>query len=366
LFQLSALELALPVPQPPRSEAAGHRGMVKGIRSCNAYRMSQRRITTRLTERFGLRHPIISAPMGFAAGGVLAGAVSAAGGFGLIGAGYGGNSAWLSRAFDLAGNQSVGCGFITWALEPQPELLEEALARQPRAIFLSFGDPATFARRIRDAGVPLICQVQRLDDARRAIDAGADVIVAQGAEAGGHGEERGTLAFVPEVADLLARESHETLLCAAGGIADGRGLAAALMLGADGVVMGTRFWASREAEVHPNLQSNGVGIGGDDTIRTTVMDIVRRYDWPERYSLRVRKNEFTETWHGREDALRADVDAQALRYKDAWNNGDPTVAAIMVGECAGLIHDVPTAGEIIETTVAEAVGLLEESRMRIK
>jgi nitronate monooxygenase len=327
--------------------------------------MFHERISTRLTHRFGLEHPIISAPMGFAAGGALAGAVSAAGGFGLIGAGYGGNGAWLSGAFDRAGNNSVGCGFITWALEPQPELLEQALARQPRAIFLSFGDPGIFAPRIRDVGVPLICQVQRLDDARRAIEVGADVIVAQGAEAGGHGEKRGTFPFVPEVADLVAREAPDTLVCAAGGIADGRGLAAALMLGADGVVMGTRFWASREAEVHPNLQRNGVGSSGDDTIRTSLLDIVRGYDWPKRFSLRVRKNEFTESWHGREDALRADVDQQAARYKDAWTNGDPAVAATMVGEGIGLIDDVPTAAEIIERTVAEAVELMMTAGRRV-
>jgi nitronate monooxygenase len=329
------------------------------------YGMSRERIATRLTRRFDLDHPIVSAPMAFAAGGALAGAVTAAGGFGLIGGGYG-DSAWLTRAFDGVGNNAVGCGFITWALEPQPELLDQVMARQPRAIFLSFGDPGLFARRIRDAGVPLICQVQRLDDARRAIDVGADVIVAQGAEAGGHGEKRGTFPFVPEVVDLVARVAPNTLVCAAGGIADGRGLAAALMLGADGVVMGTRFWASAEAEVHANLHRNGVGASGDDTIRTSVMDIARRYDWPERYSLRVRRNEFTDMWNGREDALRADVDVQAKRYKDAWTNGDATVAATMVGEGIGLIHDLPTAAEIIDRTVGQAVELMESAGARIQ
>jgi nitronate monooxygenase len=327
--------------------------------------MARELIVTRLTHRFDLDHPIVSAPMAFAAGGPLAGAVTAAGGLGLIGGGYG-DSAWLAQAFNRVGNNAVGCGFITWALELHPGLLEEVLARQPRAIFLSFGDPGVFARRIQDAGVPLICQVQRLEDARRAIDVGADVIVAQGAEAGGHGEARGTLPFVPEVVDFVARVSPETLVCAAGGIADGRGLAAALMLGADGVVMGTRFWASAEAEVHANLHRNGIGSTGDDTIRTSVMDIARRYDWPERFSLRVRKNEFTDIWHGREDALRADIDAQAERYKDAWTNGDATVAATMVGEGIGLIHDMPTAAEIIDRTVRQAVDLMKSARDRIQ
>jgi nitronate monooxygenase len=327
--------------------------------------MSSKRITTRLTHHFHLAHPIISAPMGFAAGGQLAGAVTAAGGLGLIGGGYG-DGAWLTREFDRAGNNPVGCGFITWALEPQPELLDQVLARQPRAIFLSFGDPGVFAPRIRDAGVPLICQVQRLDDVRRAIDVGAAVVVAQGAEAGGHGEKRGTFAFVPEVVDLTARLAPETLVCAAGGVADGRGLAAALMLGADGVVMGTRFWASAEADVHPNLHRYAVGSTGDDTIRTSVMDIARRYDWPERFSLRVRKNAFTDDWQGRENALRADVEVQAARYRNAWATGDPTVAATMVGEGIGLIHDLPTVAEIIDRCMTEAVTLMESAATRIE
>src|SRR6185436_10724210 len=117
--------------------------------------------------------------------------------------------------------QAVGCGFITWSLRRQPHLLDLVLARRPRALFLSFDDPQPFADRARDAGVPVICQVQSKRDAARAIDVGADVIVAQGAEAGGHGDRRGTLPLVPEVADLIAARAPATLLCAAGGIVDG-------------------------------------------------------------------------------------------------------------------------------------------------
>lgn len=179
-------------------------------------------LRTRLTERLKLAHPVISAPMGFAAGGKLAAAVSAAGGLGLIGGGYG-NEQWLRQQLAVAGNQSIGCGFITWALHRQPHLLDLALEHAPRAMFLSFGDPQPFAGRIAKAGVLLICQIQTLADARRAIDVGADIVVAQGAEAGGHGDKRATLTLVPEVADLLSARAPDTLLCAAGGIADGRG-----------------------------------------------------------------------------------------------------------------------------------------------
>ena len=207
-------------------------------------------LRTRLTELFGIEHPILSAPMGIAAGGRLAAAVSHAGGLGLIGGGYG-DGEWLEREFDAAGNARVGCGFITWSLAKKPELLDQVLARSPAALMLSFGSPAPFAARIRQSGVPLICQVQSMAHARDAVDAGAEIIVAQGGEAGGHGGNRSTLTLVPEVADFLAGAAPATILVAAGGIADGRGLAAALMLGADGVLIGSRLVASAEAAVPP-------------------------------------------------------------------------------------------------------------------
>ena len=224
-------------------------------------------LKTRLTERLGLRHPIVGAPMAFAAGGRLASAITEAGGLGLIGGGYG-DSEWLSREFDIAGNRLVGCGFITWAL--RPAVMDLALSRNSKAILLSFGDPVAFASRIKNRGVTLICQIQTRRDAERALDCGADVIVAQGSEAGGHGEKRGTFCLVPEVADLIAKVSPETLLCAAGGIGDGRGLASALMLGADGVVVGSRLWASEEANVGVRMHEAALSATGDDTIRSRV------------------------------------------------------------------------------------------------
>src|SRR5215813_6919449 len=160
-------------------------------------------LRTRLTERLKLNHPIISAPMGFAAGGKLAAAVSAAGGLGLIGGGYG-NEEWLREQFTAAGNQHIGCGFITWSLAKQPHLLDIALDHAPGAMFLSFGDPEPFAAKVKRTGVPLICQIQTIRDARRAIEVGADVLVAQGTEAGGHGEKRATFTLVPEIADLIS------------------------------------------------------------------------------------------------------------------------------------------------------------------
>lgn len=315
------------------------------------------RLATRLTQRLGIAHPILSAPMALAGGGALAAAVTRAGGLGLIGGGYG-DAGWIAQQFAAAGNTQVGCGFITWSMAKKPEVLTQALAHKPAALMLSFGDPRPFAEEIAAAGVPLICQCQSLDHVRQALEAGAAIVIAQGAEAGGHGVRRATLPFVPEAADLIARESPDTLLLAAGGIADGRGLAAALMLGADGVLVGTRFWASREALVHERHHAVAVAASGDETVRTALPDIARQLDWPKPFDIRVSDNAFIARWAGRDADLKTAIDAEAPAYREAFMAGDPDKAAVIFGEAAGLIRDVPSAGEIVERMVAEAAALL--------
>jgi nitronate monooxygenase len=314
-------------------------------------------IRTRLTERLGLMHPVVQAPMAFAAGGALAAAVSNGGGLGFIGGGYG-DARWLDQQLRLAGNAAVGCGFITWSLAKQPELLDQALSHKPAVVFLSFGDPAPFANKVKDSGARLALQVQTLAGAREAIGLGADIIVAQGAEAGGHGAKRATMTLVPEVADLIAREAPETLLSAAGGIADGRGLAAALMLGADGAVVGSRFWAAREALVHPDLHAAALAASGDDTIRQKVTDIARGYDWPEPFDIRVVRNAYIDRWLGREGEMRAAGEAERKRYASAAANGDPVTAAVIAGEAVGLIHAIEPAAEILARMVGDAEAVL--------
>lgn len=310
-------------------------------------------ISTRLTKRFDLTHPIISAPMAFAAGGKLAAAVASAGALGLIGGGYG-DAAWLDEQFAAAGQQAVGCGFITWSLSKQPHLLDLVLAQKPRAVLLSFGDPKPFAAPIKASGAALVCQVQTRRDAERAVECGADVIVAQGSEAGGHGDKRATLTLVPEVADMIAAKAPATLLCAAGGIADGRGLAAVLMLGADGALIGSRLWASKEANVSARMHAAALAATGDDTIRSSVMDLARKLDWPKRYTARVLRNAFIEHWHGHEDALMAVADEEAAKYRAAWAAGDPDKSNTFVGEAVGLIDGIEPVADIIDRIVREA------------
>ncbi len=309
-------------------------------------------LRTRLTERLGIRHPILLAPMGSTAGGRLAAAVSAAGGLGLIGTGGQGRE-WIDREFAAAGNQRVGCGFITWMLDQRPAALDEAIAHAPAAILLSFGDAAPYAPRIRAAGIPLICQVQTLAKAREALALGADIVVAQGTEAGGHGSTRATMALVPAVADAAG----DAIVVAAGGIADGRGLAAALMLGAEGVMLGTRFQASEESLVDDGSKRRIADATGDDTVRTRVFDIGRQSPWDPHFTGRGLSNAFSAAWHGREAALAADA-GEIARYGAAFAARDLDTAVVWAGEAADLIHGVEPAGAIVARIAAEAAAAL--------
>ena len=317
-----------------------------------------RTIATRLTRSWNLEHPIVSAPMAFAAGGALAAAVSRGGGLGLIGGGYG-DAGWLEEQFAAAGATPVGVGFITWSLRKSPSLLSSVLRHRPRAVMLSFGDPRPFAAEIRAAGAKLICQCQHMGHVADALEAGADAVVAQAAEAGGHGALRGAMTFVPEAADHLRAHAPDTLLLAAGGIADGRGLAAALMLGADGVLVGTRFWASSEALVPPRHRQAILDADGDATIRTRIADIARQLEWPREFTARIRRNAFTERWHGREDELVKNLAVEAPRYRQAFAEGDPDDTAVWFGEAAGLIRSIEPAASIVERIAAEARACLE-------
>lgn len=155
-------------------------------------------------------------------------------------------------------------------------------------MMFSFGDPGPFAERVRSAGIMLIVQVTDLDEAQRALDVCADVIVAQGSEAGGHGGRRATLPLVPAVVDLVA----PTPVLAARGIADGRGVAAALVLGAAGALIGTRFQASKEALVPAEVAKALIAGRGSDTERSRVLDIARGAGWPARYTARMLRNAF--------------------------------------------------------------------------
>jgi nitronate monooxygenase len=328
-------------------------------------------IATSFTRLLGVRHPIALAAMDLVADARLTLAVSDAGGFGFLGAGYG-DAAWLDRELAiLAGSGRAGgsgraedsgraergpfgIGFITWSLARHPELLDRALAAKPKAVWLSFGDPEPFVRPIKDAGALVVCQVQTVQMAVEAVSKGADVVIAQGTEAGGHGMSCGSVALLPAVVDAVGSKVPVLL---AGGIADGRGLAAALMLGAQGVVMGTRFYASQDAAGSSLAKQRIVQASGADTLRSIVFDISRRNIWPAPYTGRCLANKHTERWHGRELELMRRADALDA-FARARQDGDYDTAPVIAGEAAALINDIPSAAEIIHRMTAEAERLL--------
>jgi nitronate monooxygenase len=313
-------------------------------------------IKTALTEAFGLKYPIVLAPMGSVAGGRLAAEVSNSGGLGLVGGGYG-DPDWLREELSLARDKARrpwGVGLITWCATQ--EIVDLALSYEPNAFMLSFGDSSPYASAIKETGCKLICQVQNIEGALAAEAAGADVIVAQGTEAGGHGAEHAsTLPLLPAVVDAV----DATPVLAAGGIADGRGLAAALMLGAQGVLIGTRFYASIEALGHQQAKEQIVAARGSETKRTQVFDVVRGLEWPEEYTGRALRNDFLERWDGWEKELATAPDGEDEAFRKAEQEGNTDISMVWCGEAVDLISDVPAAAELVRRVGAEAEARLQ-------
>lgn len=315
-------------------------------------------LTTSATKRLGVVHPIVLAPMAGVAGGELAAAVSRAGGLGMIGGGYG-DRAWLTDQFARAAGARVGCGFITWSLAQRPELLDLALEQEPVAVMLSFGDPAPFAEAVRASGALLVCQIQDRRQAEHALGLGADVLVAQGTEAGGHGYgTRGTMTLVPEIVDLVAAHGSGTPVLAAGGIADGRGLAASLMLGADGALMGTRYYAAAEALSTAEARARVTAATGDEICRTTVYDVLRDLAWPDGHTMSVLRNDLTARWDGAEAELRRHLDRVRGEYRAATAAHDYAVANVTAGQAVGLVRSTAPAAELTAAVVRQAEAVL--------
>jgi nitronate monooxygenase len=286
----------------------------------------------------------------------LAAAVSAAGGFGLIGVTSPGGPDWLReqiRAVRERTDRPFGVGFIS-SFPGLEQLVQVALEEKVAAVAHSFADPTPFVAAAHAAGVKVLVQVQTVAQAITAVRAGADVIAAQGTEAGGHTGYSGTLPLVPAVVDIAG----DTPVVAAGGIADGRGLAAVLLLGAEGAWIGTRFVASREWAGAEWAKAAVVRAGTDDTVLTRAYDLATAAPFPPDIGDRVLQNRFTAEWHGRNEEVAARREALADTINRAAQIGDVTVAPVRAGNAVGLIAAVEPAGEIVRRIVAEAVAIL--------
>ncbi len=297
-------------------------------------------LTTALTERLGLKHPIVQAPMGGVAGPALANAVSAAGALGMITAGPPDGPGKIERdAAEMT--ERFGVGTLAWRLDEDPEILDAAIAARPAAISISGGEVVPHAARVNEAGIPLLVQVSSAVGARAAIDAGADFVVAQGTDAGGHTGWVGTMPLLEAVLPV----AEDTPVLAAGGIASGRGLAGVLAMGCAGAWIGTRFFATREAIGSDERKQRLVTARETDTVHTRVFDIAQRVGWPAEYPGRALWDDFTARWHGHEDEVPL----------EGYEGGH-----VYAGGAVGAITDIPPAGEIVEQIATGAEARLRE------
>lgn len=318
-------------------------------------------LQTTLTRAFKLRHPVVLAPMGGASGARLAAAVSNAGGLGLVGASYG-DEAWMQAQLPAMRDvrEPWGVGLVMFTVVKQMRVLELALSYHPDVIALSFGDPRPFIPLIHERGAKAIVQVHEPDQARQALDAGADALIVQGAEAGGHSLERGLMALLPVVRDLVPADYP---LIAAGGIADGRGLAAALALGADGAMLGTRMLATEEALPSAAYKRKLIESATAQTIRTRIFDLVRGIDWPASYSGRALANQFSARWLGRDEALRQAPAAVGEAFARAVREDDLEQRVIWAGEVLDLVNDIRPAGQLVHSLVEQTVERLQHVQL---
>ena len=310
---------------------------------------------SRICELLEIEHPVISAPMAGVATAELAAAVSKAGGLGLIGAGAG-SPDWLRdqiRAVRERTNRPFGVGFIS-SFPGLEELVQVALDERVAVVCHSFADPSPYVAAAHDAGVKVLAQVQKVTHAKKVALAGVDAIAAQGTEAGGHTGHSGTLPLVPAVIDVAG----DIPVIAAGGIADGRGLAAVLMLGAEGAFIGSRFVASLDSAREDWEKQIVVKAGVDETVLTKAYDLAMGSAFPADIGDRVIRNDYTSEWHGRDAEVVAKSEALKAQVTAAIQAKDAGTAPIRAGSAVGLISSVEPAGELLRKIVEEAESIL--------
>ncbi len=291
----------------------------------------------------GLQVPIVNAPMGGVASGALAAAVSRAGGLGMIGMGSSATASTLREQLaPVTGlDRPFGIGLIGWRVRDEPGLLATALGAGPALLSVSFGDDFSWVSPAREAGCVTATQVADLGAAQQAIDAGVDVLVARGAEGGGHGAPR--VSTLPLLAQILDRVTAPVL--AAGGIGSARALAGVLACGAAGAWIGTAFAACAESLLPDGARAAMIAAQPTDTVTTRAFDVAFGYPWPAHTPERVLRNAFTERWDGREGELdRTAVEA----LHTAIARQDYRVAPVNAGQGVGEVTAVESVAAVVD------------------
>ena len=317
---------------------------------------------TPLCELLGIEHPVIQAAIGGISCPALASAVSNAGGLGSIamtGWGADGVKERLHEAHSMTNHGIVANVLLSYEVS---EEIEAILANPPKVISFFWGNIAPYTERVHDVGSLVMATVGSIKEAERAAEAGADMIVAQGWEAGGHVRgDVATMALVPAVVDAVA----PIPVIASGGITDGRGLAAALCLGAQAAWIGTRFLAAKEADIHPSYQSKVLSASAGDTFHSKLFD----GGWPDAPG-RVLVNKTIDEWiaagrpdlgdrPGENEVIVRDAAGSPVKRYDAVAmrsemKGNIVAAPLWAGQGVGLVKEVQTAADIVAELVDEA------------
>jgi nitronate monooxygenase len=305
-----------------------------------------------------VRYPILNAPMTPQAGGALARAVAESGAIGMLGFDDGESLSSLREQIALLrGTEkqlTFGIGLVAWVLQQRPELLDLAIEARPKLVAISFGDIGPYVTRLHDAGILVAAQVQSRAWAESALAAGADILVAQGTESGGHTGNVGTLPLLQIVLELAG----DVPVVAAGGIATGRGLAAVLAAGASGAWIGTPFLVATEARTNTAAQHRVIAANETETVLTSAFDRVQHKAWPAEFRGRALRNDFTDRWEHPETAITREAEAAFLEARSKQNYD---IAHIYAGQAVGLVHDTASAGEIVRRIVTEADALLRNA-----
>ncbi len=319
---------------------------------------------TPICDLLGIVHPVVLGGMGGATSPDLVAAVSNAGGLGTLGLSGRHPEAIPSLIDEIRTRTSAPFGVNFLLFLANDAGIQAALTRKPPVVAYAWAwsdqDLKPYVQRVHDVGAKVTYMVSGVPEAVRAVEAGADVIVAQGSEGGGHVGLIGTLALVPMVVSAVS----PVPVLAAGGIADGRGLAAVLALGADGALLGTRFLATDEAPLPTSFKQAIVASDGHDTTLTEIPDLMNGSIWPGAFA-RTWRNAFLAEWSGREFELRRRRHEVVRAVAEAWAVGDAQRAPLLFGQDAGLITSILPAGEVVRRLVDEAREVIDGRLARL-
>lgn len=304
---------------------------------------------TRITELLGIEHPIFQGAMAWIADASLASAVSNAGGLGIL-AGGSASADVMARQIDEAkARTDKPFALNIMLMSPHAgDLAQLAIDKGVQAVTTGAGSPAAYMASWKDAGIKVIPVVASTALARRMEKCGADAVIAEGGESGGHIGELNTMALVPQVVQTV-----RIPVLAAGGIASGRQLAAALLLGAEGVQVGTRFLTVDECTVHENYKRKVLKAKDSDTIVTGRIAGHPVRGLKNKFAREARSAELKEALNGAEQELR-----HAGSLRRAAIDGDLETGSFMAGEVAGMVHERGSAAEVVQGLMAEAETIL--------